>query len=130
MGDLETVRRIFEGWSTGDFAAGLDDYAEDIVLVLDPEFPDAGSYEGPEGIRDGYMRPMLEAWESFRIEAESLEQQGDRILAVVRQSGVGRDSGLEVEIRYFQLWTFRDGRVTGLRSIMDESDAREALRAG
>ena len=127
MGNLETLNQIFAGWARGDFTAGVPVYAEDVVLVIDPEFPESGLYEGPTSIRDDYMRPLLEAFDGFTIRAESFEESGDRILVKVTQSGVGSDSGVPVEIRYFQLFTFRDGLVARLQSIMHADQAREAL---
>ena len=123
--NVETVARIYRGWERGDFTVGVGAFAEEAVLILDPEMPDAGEYVGPGRIRH-YMRGFLEAWESLTIAAKSVEDAGDNVLVEVWQSGVGRDSGAEVAFGYFQLWTFQDGRVTRLESILHEARAREA----
>jgi ketosteroid isomerase-like protein len=123
---LDTLKRIYEGWRRGDFTVGIPAFASDAVLVMDTELPDTGTYSGLEGIRD-YTRRFLDAWESLTIEAESFEESGDRVLVAVRQAGVGLDSGVPVEFRYFHVWTFRDDAVIRLESIKDEAKAREAL---
>lgn len=124
--NLATVTRTYEGWALGDFTAGVAALDENVVLVLDPEMPEAGEHIGLGGIRD-YMRRLLDAWESFTITAESFEEASDNVLVRVKQAGVGKDSGAEVGFSYFQLWTFRGGKVIRLESIKDEKRAREAL---
>jgi ketosteroid isomerase-like protein len=123
--NIDTVVRIYEGWERGDFTVGVAAFDEDAVLVLDPEMPDAGTYVGPDQIRK-YMRGFLEAWESLTIAAESLKDSGEIVLVRVWQSGVGRDSGAEVAFGYFQVWTFRGGRVVRLESVLHEEAALEA----
>jgi ketosteroid isomerase-like protein len=124
--NVATLKRVYEAWGRGDFASNPDLYDPRVTLVIDPEIPDAGSYEGPEGIRS-YMTSFLEAWNSLTIAASEIEAAGDRVLVRVRQTGVGKDSGVPVTFDYFQLWTLRDGKVVRLESIMREERAREAL---
>jgi ketosteroid isomerase-like protein len=123
--DRETLDRIYAAWERGDFAAPVELFDPAIVLRIDPEIPDAGVYEGIEGVRN-YSRHFLSAWETVTIAAESVRDAGDRFLVKVDQRGVGLDSGAEVAFGYFQVWTFRDGRVVRLESIRDEAEAREA----
>lgn len=125
-GDIETLKRIYAGWERGDFTVGVTLFDPGAVLVMDPELPDAGTYGGLEGIRD-YTRRFLEAWQHLTIAAESYEQAGDKVLVEVRQTGVGADSGVPVGLRYFHLWTLRDGAVTRLESVKEEDRARELL---
>ena len=42
---IEIVRRIYERWGRGDFRAGVGLYDRYILFVLNPEFPDAGTYQ-------------------------------------------------------------------------------------
>src|SRR5688500_6199381 len=98
--NVEAVRRTYERWARGDFAAGVHLLDPRAVLVLGPEFPDAGTYTGLEGISE-YMRGFLEPWKRVTIEAEEVTGAGDAVLAAVRQSAVGQTSGLETELRYF-----------------------------
>ena len=123
--NLEAVRRVYERWAEGDFTASEEVLDPRAVLVIGPEFPDAGTYEGLEGIRE-YMRGFLEPWTRVTIEAEELTDARDAVLAAVHQSGVGESSGVETEFRYFQVWTFRDGKVVRLEGFRDHAQARLA----
>ena len=123
--NVEAVRRTYERWARGDFAASLDLLDAQAVLVIGSDFPDAGTYEGLEGIRE-YMRGFLEPWTRVTIAAEELTDAGDAVLAAVRQSGTGESSGVETELRYFQVWSFRDGKVVRLEGFRDRARALEA----
>jgi ketosteroid isomerase-like protein len=127
--NVEIVRGVFERWSQGDFQAGTDLFDSHVVLVLRPGFPDAGAYVGAEGVAD-YMRGFLEPWTRLTMEAEELLDAGDSVLVTVRQRGVGGGSGVSTELHYFQLWTFRGGRLIRLESIRERSEALDAAGLG
>jgi ketosteroid isomerase-like protein len=122
--NVEIVQRVYERWGEGDFRTDdvLDDHA---VLVMRPEFPDTGTYLGPEAIA-GYTRGFLEPWTHITIEAEEILPAGDSVLVAVRQRGEGEASGAMTEFRYFHLWTFRGGRAIRLESIRERDEALEA----
>jgi ketosteroid isomerase-like protein len=119
----EIVARIYAAWQRGDFAAGVPLFADDAVLVIDPEMPDPGAHSGTAGIRE-YMSRFLDAWESLTIAAASIESAGDHVLVEVAQAAVGIGSGATTTMRYFQVWTLRDGQVIRLESVKDETRAR------
>ena len=70
---VQTIRRIYERWSEGDFAAGPEHFDPNLVFVMRPEFPDSGTYLGPEEVA-GYMRGFLEPWERITIEATEIRR--------------------------------------------------------
>jgi len=126
---VETVRRVYERWSEGDFAASVPVFDEHVVFVLGPEFPDAGAYLGLEAVA-GYTRGLLEAWTKFTLEAEEMIDAGDSVVAAVVQRGVGDSSGIETEIRYFQVWTFRGPTAIRLEGFRERGEALEAVGLG
>ena len=124
--NVEVVAEVYGRWERGDFTATTGLFERHVTLVIDPGVPDGGVFVGQEGVR-AYMRRFLEAWESVTIAAISLHQVGDSVLVEVRQAGTGQGSGVAVEQRYFQLWTFRGGRVVRLETILSEAEALEAV---
>jgi ketosteroid isomerase-like protein len=116
--NIETVRAIYEHWSSGDFRGGLPHFDPEVEFTLSREFPDTGTYRGPEEI-SGYMRQFLEPWELLTIEAQELTDLGDTVIAEVLQSGVGAGSGVPASVRYFQRWTLRDGRILRIENFRD-----------
>jgi ketosteroid isomerase-like protein len=124
--NVEVVRRIYEAWASGDFRAGADDLDRHVVLVIGPEFAEFGVFVGPDGVRE-FMRRFLEQWERLTIEATSIRTVGDTVLAQVVQHGKGRASGIEGDHRYFQLFTFRGGKIVRMESIIGKAEALEAV---
>ena len=122
---VESVRTVYGRWSEGDFRASVDLLDPHVVLVLGPEFPDAGTYLGAEEVA-AYTRGLLEPWTHFTIEAQELVAAGDSVLARVRQRGVGSTSGLPTELRYFMLWSFRGRKVIRIESFREHGEALEA----
>ena len=124
--NVETLRRIYERWGTGDFAAGVELYDPHIVLVLRPEFPESGAHYGREAIA-AYMRDdFLQDFAGATISGEEFLDAGDSVVVRVDQRATGPRSGAPVRMRYFQVWTFRGGSVIRIESIMDRADALAA----
>jgi ketosteroid isomerase-like protein len=119
------VRRIYDEWGRGNFRAGTDLYDHNVMVVIRPEFLDPGVYTGADQLAT-YMHNFLEPWGVITIGAEDIRPVGDSVLVRVVQRGTGRTSGVETELRYFQLWTFRGGRVIRIESISDADEACEA----
>ena len=61
-------------------------------------------------------------WEPLEL----IEAPGNRVLGVIRNSGRGRESGVPVEGRFFQLWVFRDGKLREMEYFGRRADALEA----
>jgi ketosteroid isomerase-like protein len=120
--NVEIVRGIYEHWGRGEFRATADLLDEHALLVMRPEFPDAGTYLGREEIAD-YTRGFLEPWTRITIEAEEIIPAGDSVLVEVLQRGEGDASGIETELRYFHLWTFRGGKAIRMETIRERDEA-------
>jgi len=122
---LQTVRSIYEHWAEGDFRATFDLLDRNVVFVMPPELPDAGTYLGNDAVAE-YTRGFLEPWTHITMEAEELVPAGDSVLATIVQRAAGDASGAETELRYFQLWTFRGDKVIRLENFRDLDDAQKA----
>jgi ketosteroid isomerase-like protein len=124
--NVEVVRGIYAEWGKGNFRAGTDLFDSDVVLVIRAEFPDAGAYVGPDEIR-GYMRHFLSSWTDAVIEAEDIFGAAERVAVAVHQQAIGTGSGLSVDMRYWQVWTFRGSAVTRIESIKTRSEVLDAV---
>lgn len=128
---VAVVREVYERYSKGDFGASADLLDRHAVLVLEqaqdwgPETPASGMYVGPEEIAAYTRDYLLKPWADFTMEAEEMVPAGDSVLVTVRQSGVGRTSGVPAELRYFTLWTFRGRKVIRIESFRELARALE-----
>jgi ketosteroid isomerase-like protein len=122
---VEIVQRIFDSWATGDFGAGLADLDPEVVFVVRHPFPEAVETIGPDGIKQ-YMRRFLDNWETYAVEARDLQAVGDTVVADAMQRGEGKASGIEMEQQFFMLFTFREGKIVRIESVLDRDQALEA----
>jgi ketosteroid isomerase-like protein len=120
--NLEAVRAVYDRWSEGDFRAGEEIFDPQVLFVLNPGFPESGSYLGLEGLAE-YTRGFLEPWTRITISAEELIEAGDSAVVAVRQSGVGSGSGAATDFAYLQVWTFRGDKVIRLENFRERADA-------
>jgi ketosteroid isomerase-like protein len=82
--------------------------------------------EGIEGARS-FIQAWNEAWDDWEIEVEALHDAGDRVVAIVRQRGRSKVSGVPVDMSFAQVWTIRDGKETRMEMYADPADALKAV---
>jgi ketosteroid isomerase-like protein len=128
MSNTDLLRAGYDAWNRGDLDAWLELLDPDIVIRTSGAFPDfAPEYRGLE--RAGkFWRQMLEPWEDFRIEVEQIEEEGDIVAAGIRFVARGRDSGVDVELRFGSGIRVRDGVAVELVNRRSFEEVREALR--
>ena len=132
--NLDTTRQsqdAFNAFMRGElsseaYAEGFDPQIE--LLWRDrqtyPDFPQ--HLQGlPECIafseqyRDGWINLVQEL-------LELIEAPDGRVLALVRQSGRGRQSGVPIVIHFFALCTIRDGKMRKIEYFRHRADALQA----
>ena len=123
--NVEIVRRIYAGWAKGDLMAGAAELDRHVAFVIRPPFPESAAVLGREAVSE-YMRTFLKGWRRYSIEANTLRAVGDTVLVDSLQSGEGMTSGVEVQTRFFMLFTFRGTQIIRIESILDEREAFEA----
>jgi ketosteroid isomerase-like protein len=83
-------------------------------------------YEGAKGA-DDFFAEWGSAWDHWEVEIEALHDLGDKVLAIVRQRGRSKLTGIPAEMLMAMLWTFRDGKVTRMDMYSDPSEARKVV---
>jgi ketosteroid isomerase-like protein len=100
----------------------------DAAVVWDvsrSSFPDAGVYQGIEGVRE-WVRGLDDAFEEMHYETVAAREQGDRIAVLTRVRGHGASTKIDIEYSFAQVWTFRNRKLIR----MDRYDSwNEALTA-
>jgi ketosteroid isomerase-like protein len=59
---------------------------------------------------------------------EALHDAGDKVVAIVRQHGQSKTSGLPVDMAFGQVWTIRDGESARMEMYADPVEALEPVR--
>jgi ketosteroid isomerase-like protein len=126
--NLDLVRSIYADWERGDWNSA--EWAHPEIEFAFADGPIPGSWKGLAGMAEG-TRQLLNAWEEYRVHAEEYREiDAEHILVLMRASGRGKTSGLELEqmrAKGASLFEVRDGRVTRLVAYFDRDRALTEL---
>jgi ketosteroid isomerase-like protein len=122
--NVEIVRRVYEGWSRGDFSESeLFDPDVEFEMV---DWPHPAKSRGVDAMRETWLT-TLAAWKDFRAKPDEVIDHGDNILVLNSISGRGRGSGADVSALTATLWTVENGRVVRLALFWDTARARAVV---
>jgi len=112
--NVERVRTGFDAFNRGDFEAVVAVLDAEVEIVASRELMNAGTFRGHGGYRD-WLAQWLEAWERFEPQIERIEPVGERhVVAGVRQSARGRESGIPVEMEVAYMFELREETTSAL----------------
>jgi ketosteroid isomerase-like protein len=125
--NVEVVRRAFafEFYGRGDRAEAEAIFDPDVVINPLEEGP---SY-GVKTIRDN-IEHWKSAWEELEVTAEEFIDAGDRVFLTAHHRGRGRGSGIEVDARFYEVYSLRDGKIVRVDEYAERSEALEAAGLG
>jgi ketosteroid isomerase-like protein len=126
--NLEIVRGVYTSLTRGD-DAWRDLVAPEIVVDFSRRLVDPFVARGRDDPALAFVQAQaLEIWdEPPTWEPEELIDAGDKVFAFIRTSGRGKASGVLVEARVANVWTFRDGKPVELTYFGEDRAA--ALKA-
>ncbi len=122
--NVELLQSIFVDWERGEFVRV--EWAHPEIEYVEVGGPQPGKWAGVSQMEKAWAE-VLRAWDEFRIEAEHYQALDDeRVLVLVRPSGHGRTSGLDIQEMHAEgavLFTVRDGAVTKFAIYWDRDRA-------
>jgi ketosteroid isomerase-like protein len=124
--NVEIVRRCVELFNRRDVAQAIELLDPDIELDLSRNVFNPDIYRGHAGI-ERWRSVVEDVWDDFHGVAEELIDAGDKVVAAVTMRGKGKESGVDVKMQVFQVWTLRDSKV--VRLVGGYRDRSEALEA-
>jgi ketosteroid isomerase-like protein len=122
---VATIRRFGDAFNRGDFDFIVGDLHPEVELHEWPVAPGAQTYHGHDGMRAA-MAKWFESWEWMQAEILEALEADDRVLVTAHQRAKGRGSRIEVEIKSFNVYTFRDGKVARIELYTEREPALEA----
>ena len=84
------------------------------------------STQGHDAVRASLARWKGE-WDDYELMPEDFVDRGDRVVVTVRLRGRGRRSGVEIDARFYDLYTLRDGKIVRMDQFTDRSEAFAAV---
>jgi ketosteroid isomerase-like protein len=129
--DVEIVRRAWDAWSRDDMDAVFATFADDVVLDTSHmrDWPEP-SYRGHAGVRR-FLTEWLEVWDAYEVGVdEFVEALDGRVVVLFWHRGLGRRSGLGMDVKWAHIDTVRDGKLVRLAVYESRQEALEAVGLG
>jgi uncharacterized protein len=121
--NVEVVRRAFEAYERGDVEAMLEEVDQEVQWK---QIEEPAPVYGRDGVREAVQR-WDETWDNLRAEVDEYIDAGDCVIALIRFRGLGRRSGVPVEMGSYHVFTVRNGKVARMyESGPKRADALEA----
>jgi ketosteroid isomerase-like protein len=105
--NVEVVRRAFEAYARGDVEAMLEEVDQEVQWK---QVEEPGPVYGRDGVREA-LRRWDETWDNLQAEVEEYIDAGECVVALIRFRGLGRTSGVPVEMASYHVFTVRNGKV-------------------
>jgi ketosteroid isomerase-like protein len=129
--NVEVVQRLIEANRSGDVEASmktaiaLTDPSVELASRMAAVEPD--TYRGHDGIRR-YFSDMADSWKEWRNEVEEISEAAlDTVVATMRASVIGKDSGVPLQTQLYAVWDLSNGKVLRIRVYANRSEALEAV---
>lgn len=125
--DIDSLREGYAGVNRGDLEGFAQVFDPEIELRLPEGGITTGTVRGLSNARQ-FLEDYVAAFDTFVMEPERfIEADDGRIVVLVRLSGVGRSSGIEVEVEPTHVWTMQAGEAVTLEILPDRAEALETL---
>jgi ketosteroid isomerase-like protein len=118
--NVEIVRRAFDSYARGE----VDFELIDPECIWNP-FEEEAS-KGRDAIR-AYLERWEGAWEELVTTGEEFVDAGDQVVVTVHFRGRGVESGVDVDARFFHVYTLRDGKTVRFDEYRELAEALEAV---
>jgi ketosteroid isomerase-like protein len=125
--NVEVVRTCQQAFERGGLDALAEYCADDIdYRAIEGALDDHGPIHGKDAVR-AYVQDWQDTFDDLTSELVELIDAGeDNVVAVFRNRGRAKLSGVETELTYAALYTFRDGKVARGREYWTREEALEA----
>ena len=125
--NVEIVREHFEATNRGDYAFAVDQYADDVELVLPPGDLLSGTYSGREAV-SGFFADWFRAFGgSQHFDLREIRGVGDAVVVVAHHEARGRRSGAAISGEFFYSYWLSDGKIRRVLFHASRDDALEAV---
>jgi ketosteroid isomerase-like protein len=124
--NVEVIRRMFEAYARGGFAAVAEFIHPDFEMTLMANHPLGGkTYKA--GDAGKAMLEFGESFEDFRAEAEEfIDAANDRVVVAYHERGRARGGSVELDQVFGTLYSLRDGKIARMEWFDSLDEALEA----
>ena len=123
--NVEVVRSIVEAWNRGEYSVVSESTDPDIEIEAALGGTFDGTYRGIAEARN-FLEDFWRNFEQSHADVTEYTPVGDSVVFEAHLRGRGKGSGIEVEMRNWQVCTVRNGTVVAYRMFTTKREALEA----
>ena len=125
--NVDLVRDAFEAFASGGIGAALSFFPPDFVWYPTDRWLEGRAYRGHEGMRR-LAAAFSDNFDGYSYEVHDVRDAGDRVVALLRMTGVIKNSELSVSQPLGLVASdFRDGMLGEVRAFPSWAEALEAV---
>jgi ketosteroid isomerase-like protein len=129
--NVELVRAAFNAWNVEGPAALMDRAVDDVVwLEVSGWLESQGQEVRGREVLLANLHTLFDAWDTYRLELEEIHDAGERVVAIVRERGRGRASGVGLDSLWGYVITVADGKLARIEAYRDPAAALAAADLG
>jgi ketosteroid isomerase-like protein len=120
----QRVLNLLDTFYAGDVEGALARCTDDVELIAPAPIdvlPHVGHHRGKDAVR-GMWQTVHARYASLRHEVRDIVAEGDKVAISIRVFFTKRYTGRIVQFDLAVFFTFRDGRISHMREIMDTFD--------
>ena len=112
MTNGETIKGVYDAFSTGDMPGVLGAFADNILWKEAEGFMYGGSYVGHENVMNGVFLRLATEWEGFSAIPMKIVDGGDgNVISTGIYSGKFLQTGKSISVPFAHEWELIDGQV-------------------
>lgn len=119
----ETIRRLLDAFNRRDKSSWVELCDPELEWFPPAEWPENAAASGAEGAWD-LLTALDDPWQEGPYELGEVTTRGDdRLAARITRRVRGRTSGVDVDFAYWNVATFRDGKLARSEWFLDRDQA-------
>ena len=128
MGNLDSVRGVYDAFAKGDVPAVLGFLSPDVKWTEAEGFPYGGTYVGPQAVAEGVFMRLGTEWEGFAAVPDEFIDGGDSVVALGQYSGTYKATGKSFRANFAHVWEVREGKAVRFTQYVDTLLVQRALQ--
>ncbi|MGC7098795.1 nuclear transport factor 2 family protein [Amycolatopsis lurida] len=121
MSNIDIIAAHYDASDQGDLAGMLAPLGPETTWTEAAGFPYAGTYVGPEEVRENVFDAIARDWDGYAFALAELLDAGDAVIGLGSYQGKHRATGRSFTARVAHVWKFDGGKLTSFEQIVDSA---------
>lgn len=122
MGNVQTIKGLYDAFATGDVPAvlgGFDEKIEWREAEGNPYSIKGEPFIGGDQVLEQLFMKLATEWDGFTVHPGEFHDAGDTIVVEGRYTGTFKATGKSMDAQMCHVFTLRDGKVTNFQQFVD-----------